>query len=390
MKSKSRVLVVDDVPENIQILLNSIKDDFIVTAATNGEKALEIANKEPLPDLIILDILMPDMNGYEVCKKLKNSELTKDIPVIFISVLDDIEAILNGFEVGGVDYISKPFDIQEVLTRIKTHLELASQRKILKEKLAAEHIERVKQEDMMVQQGKMAAMGEMLALITHQWRQPLNSMSSVVATIKIENILEEKSMPKEDLVSYMNQLEETIKYLSETITDFSNFFKSTKSKQKINLRDIIKKSANLLGEMLKKESILLDYNECYYKDNISIYANELTQVILNIIKNSIDAAIENKTINSEIVIKSDENENEQIILIQDNNGGITENLLEHIFESDFTTKPNDKGTGLGLYMSKIIVEEHCRGKIVAKNSNGGMLFTIYIPKEEQTICKLSV
>ena len=101
---------------------------------------------------------------------------------------------------------------------------------------------------------------------------------------------------------------------------------------------------------------------------------------MNVIKNSIDAAIENKTLNPKITIKSDENKSEQILFIQDNNGGVNEDLLDHIFESDFTTKLNDKGTGLGLHMSRIIIQEHCKGKIIAKNSDDGMLFSIYIPK----------
>ncbi len=381
MKSDKIILIVDDVPENIQILVNSLKEDFVVLGAASGEKALELANNEPLPDLIILDILMPDISGYDVCKKLKSSELTKDIPVIFISILDDIKAILNGFEVGGIDYITKPFDIREVSTRVKTHLELSSQNKVLKEKLVIEHIERKKQEMMMIQQEKMAAMGEMLALIAHQWRQPLAIIGNIVANIKLKNILNEESVTDSELTKSLNKIEDTVIYLSETITDFSNFFKIDKAKQEVYLHDTVERSVNLLSEALKEEDILLDYSECHFENRISIFTNELLQVFINIIKNSIDAAIENKTVNPIITIKSDENESEQIIFIEDNNGGISKDLLEHIFDSDFSTKSKDKGTGLGLYMSKIIVEDHCQGKIVAKNSNDGILFTLHLPKK---------
>ena len=257
MKSDKIVLIVDDVPENIQLLVNSLKDEFVVLAASSGEEALKRAAAEPLPDLVILDILMPDISGYDVCRELKNNESTKDIPVIFISVLNDISAILKGFEVGGVDYISKPFDIREVSTRVGTHLELASQRKVLKEKLEIEHIERKKQEDRMIQQEKMAAMGEMLALITHQWRQPLSSIMSIIVDIKIKNMLNNGSINSDELVEYMHAMEDSINYLSDTITDFSNFFRSDKSKQDVYLHDIIKRSVNLLSETLKRENIVL-------------------------------------------------------------------------------------------------------------------------------------
>lgn len=223
-------------------------------------------------------------------------------------------------------------------------------------------------------------MGEMLALITHQWRQPLSTIGNVVANIKVKTMLHGDNTADGTLIEHMDKIENSVKYLSETITDFSNFFRADKSRKEIYLHEIIEKSVNLLSEALKKESVLLDYRECHFDSKISIFANELVQVMLNIIKNSIDAATENKTINPKITIKSDENESEQVILIQDNNGGIPEHLLEHIFESDFSTKPSDKGTGLGLYMSKIIVEDHCKGKIIAINNDGGTLFTLRIPK----------
>lgn len=381
MKSENKILIVDDAPENIQILLNSLKDEFVVTAAVNGEKALEMAKNKPLPDLIILDILMPEIDGYEVCKKLKSNKLTRDIPIIFISALSDVDAILKGFECGGVDYITKPFNILEVKTRIKTHLKLVSQRKLLEEKLSAEHTKRVKQEEAIIQNEKMAAMGEMLALITHQWRQPLNIISNITASVNIENILNKESIDKDKLTGYLYKIDDLVKYLSATITDFSNFFRTDKSKQELYLQDIVELSVNLSSEILKRDGVTLDYTKCHFENKVSIFANELVQVMLNIIKNSVDAASEKKIKNSKITITSQENENEQIIFIQDNNGGIAENLLKHIFESTFTTKPSDKGSGLGLYMSKIIVEEHCNGKIIAKNSDGGMLFTISIPRK---------
>ena len=129
---KSVVLVVDDISENIDLMIGILENDYEVKVALDGAKALEIASKEPQPDIILLDIMMPGMNGYEVCKKLKQATSTANIPVIFVTAFDDLRGELKGFDVGGVDYITKPVIPEIVLARVKTHLEL----KEVKEKLA--------------------------------------------------------------------------------------------------------------------------------------------------------------------------------------------------------------------------------------------------------------
>jgi len=129
---KSTVLVVDDVSENIEVMIGILEIDYVIKFALNGEKALEIAAKEPKPDIILLDIMMPDMDGYEVCTKLKQDVSTSNIPVIFVTATDDMKGELKGFEVGGVDYITKPVIPEIVLARVNTHLRL----KEVTEKLA--------------------------------------------------------------------------------------------------------------------------------------------------------------------------------------------------------------------------------------------------------------
>lgn len=123
--SKSKILVVDDIPENIHTLKNLLKEDYNIIAATNGKKAIELVQKDPMIDLIILDILMPQMDGYEVCKILKNDQKTKDIPIIFVTALQDEVSEEKGLLLGASDYIHKP--INPVLTkhRIETHIKLS-------------------------------------------------------------------------------------------------------------------------------------------------------------------------------------------------------------------------------------------------------------------------
>ena len=124
LSKKSRILVVDDSPKNVEILQNFLlRHGYQVLTAFDGTQAFEIC-KRHLPDLVLLDIIMPKMNGYETCASLKKEESTKDIPVIFLSSLTDIDDLIQGFQFGAVDYITKPFNSHEILVRIKTHLDL--------------------------------------------------------------------------------------------------------------------------------------------------------------------------------------------------------------------------------------------------------------------------
>ena len=121
---KPKILIVDDTPENIQVLMETLKDQYAIVAATNGEKALKMAAAEPKPDLILLDIMMPDMDGYEVCRRLKADRQLRDIPIIFVTAKTEVEDETFGFELGAVDYITKPFSIPVVKARVKAHLDL--------------------------------------------------------------------------------------------------------------------------------------------------------------------------------------------------------------------------------------------------------------------------
>ncbi len=375
---KKRILIVDDAPQNLQILMDTLKSDYAILVATSGQKALEILHKESPVNMILLDIMMPNMDGFEVCQKLKEDDLTKNIPVIFISILDDSEAILKGFEVGGVDYISKPFNVEEVQTRVKTHLELDLKRKELEKSLVDEIEYRNAQERLMLQREKMASMGEMIDMIAHQWKQPLSTINMVTANIRVDQELNGK-VDSEVLMRSMDEIEKDIKYMDDTISDFRDFFKPDKEKSEVYLNETIDKALKIIGGSLKKQSITVDKTNCNCLIATNAYSNELIQVLLNILKNSMDAIIENNIYDGKIIISCSRNKDLEIIEIEDNAGGIDNNIIDAIFESGFTTRDKVGGSGVGLYMCKIIIEKHFNGKIGINNSTKGAKVYINLP-----------
>jgi len=131
---KQKILIVDDTPENIQVLMETLKDRYKIVAAINGQKALQMAATDPVPDIILLDIMMPGIDGFEVCRRLKNDPETENIPVIFLSALDDTKDKVKGLDLGAVDYISKPFQPEEIIARVSTHLTINNLKKSLAEK----------------------------------------------------------------------------------------------------------------------------------------------------------------------------------------------------------------------------------------------------------------
>jgi PAS domain S-box-containing protein len=236
--------------------------------------------------------------------------------------------------------------------------------------------ELAKQETLLQQKSKNAIMGEMISLITHQWKQPLSAMSLKISDIKIKYAL---GMIDEQYINDISKsLMRSINYMSETIDDFKNFFKPNRENEKIKPSEVVKDSLKLLEPIIKKESIDVkaDFgNSC----EITTRKNELLQVVMNIIKNGIDILIEKEIKPAKIDIKLFETDQTSTIYIGDNGGGVPTDLIEKVFEPYFSTK-GDKGTGLGLYMSKNIIENQLGGKLRVENINGGATFIIELPK----------
>ncbi|MEG3858003.1 hybrid sensor histidine kinase/response regulator [Microcoleus sp. herbarium12] len=186
--NRANILVVDDTPENLRLLAGILSEKgYQVRPVPNGKLALSAAQKMP-PDLVLLDIMMPEMDGYQVCQQLKDFEATKDIPVIFISAINDVMDKVKAFAVGGVDFITKPFQVEEVLARIETHLKICSLQQSLQEKnqdLATAIHQLKAAQDHLIQSEKMAALGQLIAGIAHEINTPLGIIGSSIDNISI-------------------------------------------------------------------------------------------------------------------------------------------------------------------------------------------------------------
>ena len=226
-------------------------------------------------------------------------------------------------------------------------------------------------------QTRQAQMGEMLSMIAHQWRQPLATINAISGKIRMREIFQEKEEPV--LVEDLCKIEEQSLYLSQTITDFRDLFHPDKPKEEIRLRTIIARAANLLDHSIKGYGITLEQGGDE-EVRVLTYANEVLQVLITLIRNSIDAFVENEIKERRISLTAGRNEAFATISLSDNAGGIKAEALQKIFLPYFTTKSPAHGTGLGLYMSKMLIEEHCDGKIeVEVDGTSGTVFTLSLP-----------
>ncbi|WP_294966828.1 PAS domain S-box protein [Sulfurimonas sp.] len=251
--------------------------------------------------------------------------------------------------------------------------ELEELNKTLEQRVQEEVSKNEEKQRVMFSQSRQASLGQMLANVAHQWRQPLTELNLAMFGIK-KAALYNKT---DELIELYAESKNIIKNMSQTIDDFSNFFNPQKEKYPFNVAESITESLNLLDKILKSEmiSVKTDFEDLY----ILGISNELTQVIINIIKNAKEAFIINSILIREIDISIKRQENFALIEIQDNAGGISKENIEKIYEPYFTTKHQSSGTGLGLFMSKMICEQGMDGHLDVVSKKGLTTFSIKIP-----------
>ncbi|MBD2437224.1 response regulator [Nostoc sp. FACHB-110] len=399
------ILVVDDVPINIKILLEILTQaGYRVSVAKNGKSALEKV-EESLPNLILLDVMMPGMDGFETCRILKSNPKTKDIPVIFMTALSDAVNKVKGLQLGAVDYITKPIEHEEVLARINVHLEL--RRTQLK----------------LAQEEKMSSLGQLVAGIAHEINNPVNFIAGnlIHAQRYINDLMHllhlyeiytknpipeieafakkiELSFLKEDLpqlLASMRMGSDRVEQIVRSLRLFSRLDDS--DCQLVDLHEGIDSTLVILGSRLKDTAtrpainIIKEYGDLPL---IECYSGKINQVLMNLLANAIDAIDEGikKAEGSEspeeptILIQTSVTNDEQSVLIKiaDNGIGMSPEVQQRMCEQFFTTKPLGKGTGLGMAIAREIVVDKHGGTLEVESSPGeGAKFAISLPIRQE-------
>ena len=241
-----------------------------------------------------------------------------------------------------------------------------------------EHVKKIEEKQkILIQNSKMASMGEMIANIAHQWRQPLNSLSAL-HTVLMMDYEEKNALTAEEIVEFKEESREYIHKMSSTIDDFRNFFSPTKEKEDFLVSDAIKESIKFVRDSYIDAKVDLIDMTNNRNTQIYSYRNELMQVIMILLNNSRDAVASNGVKNPQVTVNFRESNNELKICIQDNGGGIPEDIMDRIFEPYFTTKFKSEGTGVGLYMSKMIVEDSIGGELILENHEDGVLASLIL------------
>lgn len=251
--------------------------------------------------------------------------------------------------------------------------------KELQEQLLASTKELKAKNEMMIAQSRHAQMGEMISMIAHQWRQPLSVIAMSVNNLLVDVAL--GNLEERGLCETLNEITALTNHLSKTIDDFRNFFKPDKEQKCISLESVFLSAYSVIQKSFENENIALE-KDFEAVSEIVAFDRELQQVFINILKNAQEALVANRVESRLVKVSIYETQEHVVIEICDNAGGVAQEHLAHLFEPYFSTKDEKNGTGLGLYMSKMIVEKHHNGELHAKNQGSGSCFVVALPREK--------
>lgn len=397
------ILIVDDNPTNLEVVVNSLREQgFNTLIATDGEIALERA-EYVRPDLILLDVIMPGIDGFETCRRLKMSENTKQIPIIFMTALTQTEDKVKAFAMGGVDYITKPLQYEEILVRVATHLRIHELTRNLQ--IQAEELQRANQslqdsletlqlaQNQLIQSEKMAALGNLVAGIAHEINTPLGIGVTATSylqqkTHEIHNLYMARQMTRSDLEHYWQTTEESTAMIlgnlnraAEQIRSFKQVAvdQTTSEKRRFNVKSHLQDLLLSLHPKLKRIQPVITIH-CREDLEITSYPGAFSQIMTNLIMNSLQHGFEqHEQGKMSIDIYDEIQDNVQILQIRyhDNGRGMTSEELTHIFEPFYTTKRGQGGTGLGLHIVYALVTQRLKGQIECQSTPGvGTTFLI--------------
>ena len=425
-ENRAEILVVDDTPANLQVMAEVLTAaGYTVAAVTSGKRALSRLQTY-VPDLILLDIQMPEIDGFEVCRQIKGNPDTASVPIIFITALSDIESITKGFSLGAVDYINKPFQELELLARVKTHVELQTFAQQLEEKVAARTaelqvaVEELQQSKLtLIQHEKMSALGNLVAGVAHEINNPIGFLKGSIRNMQdyvsdlfahletyqrhhpptgpVQESAEDIDLAflLEDLPKLLTSMQGATERITDISTSLRKFSRAdTDYKVSANLHEGLDSTLLILKYRLKANEhrpaieVIRQYGDL---PDIDCFPGQLNQVFMNILANAIDifdeaadrvAGSDLKDNSPNIVVKTALTADFSAVevRIRDNGKGMKQVVKAKIFDHLFTTKGVGKGTGLGLAIAQQIVVEAHGGKLEVRSELGqGTEFCIQLP-----------
>ncbi len=411
---KNTILVVDDQPQNIRLIGTLLREHYNLLIADNGPKAIETARGKS-PDLILLDIMMPDMSGFEVCEILKNDDLTREIPIIFLTAKTETEDILKAFEIGGVDYVTKPFNALEVMARIKTHLELKNSKDLIKEKnteliqkneqitkaykdleAQSQHLNKLylqliqnetflrKSNEELKKLNKMK--DKFFSIVSHDLKSPFAGILTM--TEIINHHLDEFSKDEfaDMLRSLNNNAQQTYKFLE----DLLEWSRSQMGRVQMNitnedLASIVAGTILTLNQQAELKNITIENNV-----PVSTYAlfdnNMMATIVRNLVSNAIKFTHKGGKVTLNAAKVSIDGKPFVRLSVSDTGVGMSEDKISQLFslekvQSTLGTE-KEKGTGLGILICRDFIEK-MGGKIAVESKlNEGTTFYVDIPSED--------
>jgi two-component system sensor histidine kinase/response regulator len=356
------ILIVDDNKKNLQLTATFLKDEgYLISLAQNAEAALELLG-ELIPDLILLDIMMPGMDGLELCRIIKKNEKLCDIPVIFLTAKSQTEDLAEGFRAGGVDYINKPFNREELLIRVKNHIELAASRK----KIVEMNLMRDK----------------LYSIIAHDIRSPFSGISLTLSAIS-NGILNPDSAEFREILNHLEKTANETTILLDNLLEFTRLQSQSISiaSKYLSIYPVVIESIQLLKGNADKKNITITAD---ISENIIAFFDEISisAVFRNLIFNSIKFTPENGMIDITAGIEDDYAR----VKVTDTGIGISEELIKKIFvDNEHYTSPGtnkEQGSGLGSYIIKDFINRN-NGKLKINSTPGsGTEMLVYLPLKD--------